>query len=87
MEYHIVKRVLTRWAYPLVRSRCYLDMFPKHGDIGGDGMDSLLECPMLGVLGFLLLRPIVMVLKTDATRNPQRGDIYPYRGVPGHAEA
>jgi hypothetical protein len=34
-------------------------MFPRHGDIGGDGMDSLLECPMPGVLGFLLLRPIV----------------------------
>jgi hypothetical protein len=26
------------------------------------------------------------VLKTDATQNPQRGDIYPYRGALGHAE-
>jgi fructose-specific phosphotransferase system IIC component len=27
------------------------------------------------------------VLKTDATQNQQRGDIYPYQGAPGHAEA
>jgi hypothetical protein len=34
-------------------------MFPRHGDIGGDGMDSLLECLVIGAHGFLLLRPIV----------------------------
>jgi hypothetical protein len=27
--------------------------------VGGDGMDSLLECVMLGARGFLLLCPIV----------------------------
>jgi hypothetical protein len=27
------------------------------------------------------------MLKTDATRNPQRGDIYPYRGAPEHVGA
>jgi hypothetical protein len=34
-------------------------MFPKHGDIGGDGMYSLLECPVPGARGFLLLHPIM----------------------------
>jgi hypothetical protein len=28
-----------------------------------------------------------VVLKIDATQNLQRGDIYPYRGALGHAEA
>jgi hypothetical protein len=28
-----------------------------------------------------------LVLKTDATRNPQRGNIYPYRAAPEHVEA
>jgi hypothetical protein len=27
----------------LVRSCCYLGMYPKHGDVSGDGIDSLLE--------------------------------------------
>jgi hypothetical protein len=27
------------------------------------------------------------MLKTDATQNPQRGDIYPYQVAHGHAEA
>jgi hypothetical protein len=30
--------------------------------------------------------PSLPMLKTDATRNPQRGHIYPYRGAPGHEE-
>jgi hypothetical protein len=34
-------------------------MFPRHGEIDGDRMDSLLECPVPGAHGFLLLRPIM----------------------------
>jgi hypothetical protein len=30
-----------------------------HGDIGGDGMNSLLKCLVLGAHGFLFLCPIV----------------------------
>jgi hypothetical protein len=35
---------------------------------GGNGLDSTLECVVPGVCGFLLLHPIVVVLKTNATR-------------------
>jgi hypothetical protein len=40
-----------------------------------------------GRMGSYCYIPSWLVLKTDATRNPQLGDIYPYRGAPGHAEA
>jgi hypothetical protein len=32
---------------------------PRHGDVSGDGMDSLLECLVPGAHGFLLLLPIM----------------------------
>jgi hypothetical protein len=59
MEYHIVKRVLTRRCIPLVRSSCYLGVLPRHDDVGGDRMDSLLKRPVPGAHGFLLLHHIV----------------------------
>jgi hypothetical protein len=34
-------------------------VFPRHGDVGGDGMDSLLECPVPSTHGSLLLCPIM----------------------------
>jgi hypothetical protein len=43
----------------LVRSCCYLGMYPKHGDVSGDGIDSLLECPVPRAHEFLVLHPIV----------------------------
>jgi hypothetical protein len=35
--------------------------------LGDDGIDCILECVMSGARGLLLLCPIVLVLKTDAT--------------------
>jgi hypothetical protein len=40
-------------------AQCHLGMLPEHGDIGGDGMDSLLECLVPEARGFLLLYPIM----------------------------
>jgi hypothetical protein len=37
-------------------------------------------------MGSYCYDPSWPVLKTCATRNPQRGDIYPYREAPGHAK-
>jgi hypothetical protein len=34
-------------------------------------MDSLLECLVPGVRGFLLLHSIMLVLKSNATRDPR----------------
>jgi hypothetical protein len=34
-------------------------MFPKHGDVGDEWMDSLTEYPVLGARGFLLLCPVM----------------------------
>jgi hypothetical protein len=36
-------------------------MFRRHGDVGGDGMDSLHEWSVPMARGFLLLRPIGVV--------------------------
>jgi hypothetical protein len=48
----------------MVRSCCYLDVYPRHGDIGVDGMDSLLECLVLLAHGFLLWRPCGRCLRS-----------------------
>jgi hypothetical protein len=63
----------------MVRSCCYLDVYPRHGDIGVDGMDSLLECLVLLAHGFLLWHPMWLMLKINA--------IFIRIGNPHHAEA
>jgi hypothetical protein len=35
-------------------------------------MDSILKCILSGARGFLLLRPVVQVFKTNATRGSKR---------------
>jgi hypothetical protein len=59
MEYHIIKGVLTRPCLPPGRVMMLFSHVPRHGDVSGDGMDSLLECLVPGVHGFLLLLPIM----------------------------
>jgi hypothetical protein len=59
MEYHIVKRVLTRQCIPPGKVMMLFRRVPRACDVSGDGMDSLLECLMLGMRGFILLRPIM----------------------------
>jgi hypothetical protein len=55
--------------------------------LGGDGMDSLLECIVLGACEFLLLCPIVACAYERCYLRPAMGDTYPHWGALEHAEA
>jgi hypothetical protein len=51
------------------------------------GWIPYLSAQCQGHVGFYRYIPLWPVLKTDATRHPPRGDIYPYWANLGHVEA
>jgi hypothetical protein len=51
---------------------------------GGDGMDSILECVLSDMRGFLLLRPFMLDAYDRCYLRPEVGGAYPQWKAPRH---
>jgi hypothetical protein len=59
---------------------------PGIATLGGNGMDSVLECSMPGVHGFQLLRSIVVGAEDRRYPRPMMSNTYPHHRAPEHPE-